>query len=444
MIAAARAPGSPSPPTSSRTPAGRSPAPRRTSATCAARGHGFLIWASTALPDSEWAELNARLDGVRIFANTNLAGRAAAGRFDGIYTYDVLLFGGELFPRLCRRPAGSASCALRRSAPATTRGARPPTSGRAGGTARPTTRCGAARPGERRPRDDHELQRVARGDADRAGTRGALRGYQGYDGAWGLAEARPRPRTSIARSSGSPLSRLTTTSAPQLETSASKTSPGVDAAQRVVLEVDLDLRPRLEPSERPPSSAPKQSSRSVEKTPRVPVWRRAMPSSSRSSSSGSIRTFESEPMQSANPAVLDPRRRQEAVGEVGLGRRAGADRRAAAPPAGRARRRRHASRGRRSTCGPRQPVRSSSSIGLQPCSARHSSISRGCSSAWTCSGRPSAAAYASDLLEPVARAGADGVGGEPDADAVGAQRLDLAQVRRRPSPGASAARPPRA
>ena len=52
------------------------------------------------------------------------------------------------------------------------------------------------------------------------------------------------------------------------------------------------------PSERPPSSAPKQSSRSVEKTPRVPVWRRAIPSTSRSSSSGSMRTFESEPMQS--------------------------------------------------------------------------------------------------------------------------------------------------
>ena len=54
------------------------------------------------------------------------------------------------------------------------------------------------------------------------------------------------------------------------------------------------------PSERPPSSAPKQSSRSVEKTPRLPVWRRAMPSSSRSSSSGSMRTFESEPMQNGS------------------------------------------------------------------------------------------------------------------------------------------------
>jgi glycosyl hydrolase family 99 len=61
----------------------------------------FYIWASVALPDAEWAELNARLSGVRTFANTNLVGHAAAGGFDGLYTYDVLLFGGVLFPRLC-------------------------------------------------------------------------------------------------------------------------------------------------------------------------------------------------------------------------------------------------------------------------------------------------------------------------------------------------------
>jgi glycoprotein endo-alpha-1,2-mannosidase len=61
----------------------------------------FYVWASSALPVSEWADLNLRLEGVRTFANTNLAGRAAAGGFDGIYTYDVLLFDGVLFPRLC-------------------------------------------------------------------------------------------------------------------------------------------------------------------------------------------------------------------------------------------------------------------------------------------------------------------------------------------------------
>jgi hypothetical protein len=62
----------------------------------------FYVWASGALPDGEWAELNGRLGAdVRTFANTNLVGRARAGGFDGIYTYDVLLFDGALFPRLC-------------------------------------------------------------------------------------------------------------------------------------------------------------------------------------------------------------------------------------------------------------------------------------------------------------------------------------------------------
>ena len=70
------------------------------------RGEGIsdvYVWASTALPETEWAEMNRRVEGVRVFANTNLAGRAAAGGFDGLYTYDVLLFDGVLFPRLCRQ-----------------------------------------------------------------------------------------------------------------------------------------------------------------------------------------------------------------------------------------------------------------------------------------------------------------------------------------------------
>ena len=152
------------------------------------------------------------------------------------------------------------------------------------------------------------------------------------------------------------------------------------------------------------------------KTPRWPVWRRAIPSSSRSSSSGSIRTFESEPMQSAIRAVVDPRAPEEAVAEIGLGRRAGADRRPAS-----------ASRSSSApsawvacttvVLGPRQPVRASSSIGRQPCSARHSSTSRGCSPACTWSGRPSAVGVAAELLEPVARTGAHGVGGDADRNA---------------------------
>ena len=73
----------------------------------------------------------------------------------------------------------------------------------------------------------------------------------------------------------------------------------------------------------------------------------------------------------------------------------------------------------------RQPVRARSSIGRQPCSARHSSISFGCSSAWMWSGSPLGRRVAPDLLEPVGRARANGVGGDADVDPGVAQLLDL-------------------
>ena len=68
------------------------------------------------------------------------------------------------------RPTASASSACRRSGRATTpRRATATSRVSRAATARPTTRCGRRPSIERRRRDDHELQRVARGDADRAG-----------------------------------------------------------------------------------------------------------------------------------------------------------------------------------------------------------------------------------------------------------------------------------
>ncbi len=61
----------------------------------------FYVYDSTMDPDAAWASANARLSGVRVFANTPLAGRAAAGGFTGLYTYDVYLNNGGSFPRLC-------------------------------------------------------------------------------------------------------------------------------------------------------------------------------------------------------------------------------------------------------------------------------------------------------------------------------------------------------
>ncbi|MGE5273316.1 MAG: alpha-mannosidase [Verrucomicrobiota bacterium] len=50
---------------------------------------------------SDWADLRAREPDVQLYAQTTLVGRAAAAKFDGIYTYDVLLWGGDSFSRLC-------------------------------------------------------------------------------------------------------------------------------------------------------------------------------------------------------------------------------------------------------------------------------------------------------------------------------------------------------
>jgi hypothetical protein len=62
----------------------------------------FYVWASVGDPDAEWrAALAALRPDVRVFANTNFPAKAAAGGFSGVYTYDVLLYGGDLFPRMC-------------------------------------------------------------------------------------------------------------------------------------------------------------------------------------------------------------------------------------------------------------------------------------------------------------------------------------------------------
>ncbi len=68
-------------------------------------GHGsndFYVYDSSASPDADWAALNAALPhGLRLFANTGLPGKAKAGGFAGLYTYDVNLYDGSSFPRMC-------------------------------------------------------------------------------------------------------------------------------------------------------------------------------------------------------------------------------------------------------------------------------------------------------------------------------------------------------
>jgi glycoprotein endo-alpha-1,2-mannosidase len=61
----------------------------------------FYVYDSSAYPDPEWAAALSTLDGVRVFAHTSLPGKALAGGFDGLYTYDVLVYDGTSFSRIC-------------------------------------------------------------------------------------------------------------------------------------------------------------------------------------------------------------------------------------------------------------------------------------------------------------------------------------------------------
>ena len=150
----------------------------------------FYIWASVWLPDVDWAAMNQSLDGVRVFANTNLAGKAAAGGFDGVYTYDVLLFDGDLFPRLCAQarrlrllcaPSVGPGYDARRAT---------------GDTRVRSRRDGATYDGMWRGaiRSRPDVVTVTSYNEWHEGTqiepaRGARRGYESYEGAWGLRGA---------------------------------------------------------------------------------------------------------------------------------------------------------------------------------------------------------------------------------------------------------------
>ena len=61
----------------------------------------FFVYHATDFAAGDWAALTAHLSGVRMFAQTPLAGFAKAGRFQGVYTYDILTEGGAKFARFC-------------------------------------------------------------------------------------------------------------------------------------------------------------------------------------------------------------------------------------------------------------------------------------------------------------------------------------------------------
>ena len=59
------------------------------------------VYDSTSSPDEEWKAALQGLSDYRVFAHTPLAGKALRGGFQGLYTYDVLVYDGNSFGRMC-------------------------------------------------------------------------------------------------------------------------------------------------------------------------------------------------------------------------------------------------------------------------------------------------------------------------------------------------------
>src|SRR5947208_880148 len=185
--------------------------------------HDVYVYRSEDFPAEAWATLPLKFSGVRTFAQTSRIGFAAKAGFDGFYTYDILVYGGDQFarpfaegprgrlrregrvrrllhirhPRLRR---GQVRAPVRRGTrgEAALRAVRRPGLRRRAGDRRPEREAAGQRRdvrhdvarrsrGRRRSRHDHELQRVERGHPDRARRpRRALRELRGR-----LRPARP-------------------------------------------------------------------------------------------------------------------------------------------------------------------------------------------------------------------------------------------------------------
>jgi glycoprotein endo-alpha-1,2-mannosidase len=64
----------------------------------------FYVYEPFDFAPSDWADQHPLLHpipDITVYAQTSLAGAAAAARFDGVYTYDIVTYGGNTFHRLC-------------------------------------------------------------------------------------------------------------------------------------------------------------------------------------------------------------------------------------------------------------------------------------------------------------------------------------------------------
>jgi glycoprotein endo-alpha-1,2-mannosidase len=63
----------------------------------------FYVYRASDYPVADWSAAKTALHrgGAQLLAQTALVGWAAAAGFDGIYTYDILTYGGNTFARIC-------------------------------------------------------------------------------------------------------------------------------------------------------------------------------------------------------------------------------------------------------------------------------------------------------------------------------------------------------
>jgi hypothetical protein len=136
---------------------------------------------------SDWAAVRAQVPStMRLFAGTEKVGFAAAGKFDGVYTYDFITNTGAKFARLCAQ-AHSMHIACAPSVGPGYDGHRagepPPVRARKNGVTYDLlwTAALAARPDVVSITSFNEW-----GEGTQIEPAQARRGYPGYDGAWGL------------------------------------------------------------------------------------------------------------------------------------------------------------------------------------------------------------------------------------------------------------------
>jgi hypothetical protein len=135
---------------------------------------------------SDWAALRPQAAGLRLFAGTQLVGFAAAGRFDGFYTYDFIDFGGDKFARLCAQAHALHLLCAPSVGPGydgVRAGEAPVLSGRRDGATYDDlwTAALAAHPDVVTITSFNEW-----GEGTQIEPAAAHRGYRAYDGAWGL------------------------------------------------------------------------------------------------------------------------------------------------------------------------------------------------------------------------------------------------------------------